>query len=55
MQIGVLKDVARITVVDDKRGIVFERYDLFKNGVVLHLQDDGRTLKVFPRPVEEEE
>lgn len=40
-------NVTRITVVTDE-GIVFERYDAFKNGVTLSLQDDGRTLKVFP-------
>lgn len=39
--------VTRITVVSDK-GVEFERYDLFENGVELHLQDDGRTLKIFP-------
>lgn len=54
MQIGVLKDVTRITVVGPD-GAVFERYNLFEDGVVLHLQDDGRTLKVFPRVAEEEE
>jgi hypothetical protein len=45
----VLRDVTRISVVTEREGLVFERYDLFTGGVELHLQDDGRTLKVFPR------
>ena len=43
-----LPDVTRLTVVD-RNGVVFERYDLFKNGIEIHLQDDGRTLKIFER------
>lgn len=42
------KDVTRITVVG-KNGVALEDYNLFKNGCEIHLQDDGRTLKVFPR------
>jgi hypothetical protein len=45
-----LDKVTRITVVTDE-GIVFERYGAFKEGVYLSVQDDGRTLKVFPREV----
>jgi len=41
------EDVTRLTVVGP-HGMAFERYDLFPNGVELHLQDDGRTLKLFP-------
>jgi hypothetical protein len=40
-------DVTRITVVG-KNGIALEDYKLFKHGAEVHLQDDGRTLKVFP-------
>lgn len=42
-----LPDVTRVTVVSDK-GVEFEKYNLFENGVEIHLQDDGRTLKIFP-------
>lgn len=45
-----LPDVSRITVVSDA-GREFEKYDLYENGVEVHLQDDGRTLKIFPRRV----
>jgi hypothetical protein len=41
--------VTRICVVDEESGIAFERYGFYRNGVELHLQDEGRTLKVFPR------
>ena len=41
-------DVTRITVVSDEHGRAFERYDMYKNGVDILLQDDGRTLKIFP-------
>lgn len=40
--------VTRVTVVSDK-GVEFERYNLFGSGIEIHLQDDGRTLKIFPR------
>lgn len=39
--------VTRVTVVSD-RGVEFEKYNLYSNGVEIHLQDDGRTLKIFP-------
>ncbi len=39
--------VSRVTVVLPS-GVAFERYDAYPNGVELHLQDDGRTLKLFP-------
>lgn len=48
MKIYTLDNVTRIAVVSSQ-GLVFEKYDLFSNGVELHLQDEGRTLKVFPK------
>lgn len=42
------EDVTRITVVGP-HGAMFEKYDAFPDGVELHLQDDGKTLKIFPR------
>lgn len=45
-----IPNVTRVTVVSD-RGVEFEKYNLFENGVEVHLQDDGRTLKIFPRSV----
>lgn len=41
-------DVTRITVVSEA-GREFEKYNLFEGGVDLFLQDDGRTLKIFPK------
>lgn len=46
-KIFAIEGVTRITVVTDK-GRVFEQYDAFTSGVELHLQDDGKTLKIFP-------
>ena len=43
-----LPKVSRVTVVSED-GVEFERYNLYENGVEIHLQDDGRTLKIFPR------
>lgn len=43
-----LPEVTRITVVTDE-GRAFERYDAFEGGVEVHLQDGGRTLKIFPK------
>ena len=43
-----LPAVTRVTVVSD-RGVEFEKYNLFEEGVEIHLQDGGRTLKIFPR------
>lgn len=40
-------DVTRITVVG-KNGLAYEDYTVLKGGCEIHLQDDGRTLKVFP-------
>jgi hypothetical protein len=46
--------VTRITVVGND-GIEYEKYDLFENGCEAHLQDGGRTLKIFPRQKESTE
>ena len=43
-----LRKITRITVVTDG-GREFEKYNAFENGIVLSIQDDGRTLKIFPR------
>lgn len=42
------EEVTRITLVTED-GVEFERYDMYPDGVEVHLQDDGRTLKIFPR------
>lgn len=42
-------DVTRITVVSQEHGRAFEAFDLYEGGVDLFLQDDGRTLKIFPK------
>lgn len=47
-----LTKVTRITVVQYPEGRVFERKNLYDNGVELSVQDDGRTLKIFPRQKE---
>jgi hypothetical protein len=39
--------VTRVTVVTAD-GLAFEQYDAYQHGVEIHLQDDGRTLKLFP-------
>ena len=44
-----LRKVTRITVVTDE-GREFEKYDAYAGGVVLSLQDGGKTLKVVPHP-----
>lgn len=54
MKFAEFPQVTRITVVG-KNGIALEDYNLFKEGCEVHLQDGGRTLKVFPKsdmPVE---
>ena len=43
-----LDNVTLITVVTED-GQVFEKYGAFPHGVTLSLQDDGKTLKVFPK------
>lgn len=49
MRLMRLTDVTRITVVTET-GIMFEKYNAFKHGVELHVQDDGRTLKIIHAP-----
>lgn len=46
-----LSKVTRITVVSDEKR-EFEKFNLYKQGVELSLQDDGRTLKILPQKVE---
>lgn len=46
MKLMRLTDVTRITVVTED-GNIFEKYNAFKHGVELHVQDDGRTLKII--------
>jgi hypothetical protein len=46
--------VTRVTIVGAE-GIAFEQYDLYRDGAEIHLQDGGRTLKVFPRMAEGDE
>ena len=46
-KVAEFKDVTRVTLVG-KNGLAYEDYNLFKGGCEVHLQDDGRTLKVFP-------
>jgi hypothetical protein len=48
MRYAQFPEVTRVTVVGEQ-GIEFERYNLFTDGAEVHLQDAGRTLKVFPR------
>ena len=43
--------VTRVTIVGPE-GLEFEKYDLFPDGAEAHLQDGGRTLKIFPRQAE---
>lgn len=42
-----LRKITRVTVVTNE-GVVFERYEAYESGVILSIQDDGRTLKIFP-------
>lgn len=51
--IAVLPKVTRLTVVRED-GTYFEKYDMYRSGVDIYMQDEGRTLKIFPRSTEEE-
>jgi hypothetical protein len=42
-----LPKVTRITIVGEN-GTLFEQYEAFTEGVEIHLQDGGHTMKVFP-------
>lgn len=48
-----LTRVTRVTVVS-REGRVLDLYNEYSNGVEIYLQDDGRTLKIFPRKEQEE-
>ncbi len=50
MKVTEFENVTRITVVREE-GLAFEDYHAYAMGVEVHLQDDGRTLKIFPRIV----
>lgn len=45
-----LRRITRVTVVSQD-GREFEKFNLYESGVVLSIQDEGRTLKLFPREV----
>lgn len=45
-----LEKVTRITVVTNEQGRVLDEWDAYQHGVEIHLQDDGRTLKILPAP-----
>lgn len=47
-----LKDVTRVTVVTDV-GREFEKFNAYADGVSILVQDDGRTLKIIPRRLED--
>ena len=49
MKITDLEKVDRVVIVSDFGGRVYDVGSLYGNGVELHLQDNGRTLKIFPR------
>lgn len=42
------EEVTRVAVLSQTNGRVFEQYDIYKGGAEVHIQDEGRTLKVFP-------
>lgn len=42
-------NVTRITVVSEEYGRAFEKFDLYEGGVDIFIQDDGRTMKIFPK------
>lgn len=44
-----LSSINRVTIVDSDHGLCFEKRNLYENGCFLLIQDDGRTLKIFPR------
>lgn len=39
----------RVTIVGNSSGILFESYNAWPGGAELHQQDEGRTLKLFPK------
>lgn len=54
MKYGVFPKVTRVTIVGPN-GVEYEAYNLFDDGAEIHLQDGGRTLKVFPQIKQAEE
>lgn len=40
-------EVTRVTVIGHD-GVAFERYNLYVDGAEVHIQDEGRTIKIFP-------
>ena len=49
MKVLSLNLVDRVVVVPDGGSRLYDVSNLYENGVELHLQDNGRTLKIFPR------
>lgn len=50
----ILPAVTRVTIVS-KNGREYERFQLWDpEGVEIHIQDDGKTIKVFPLRANEE-
>lgn len=47
MKMASFPQVTRVTLVG-KNGLAYEDYNLMKGGAEVHLQDNGRTLKVLP-------
>lgn len=43
-------DVTRLVIVGPE-GKILEKWHLYPDGVEVHVQDEGSTLKVFPRRV----
>lgn len=48
MKVNEFENVTRLCVVSGDE-VEFDAYNMYPNGVEIHLQDDGRTLKIFPR------
>lgn len=48
MKLMNLGAVRNLVVIDENTGRAFERNAMYTEGVELHLQDSGATLKVFP-------
>lgn len=49
-----LSKVTRVTVVTED-GIQYENYNAYKDGCVVMLQDEGRTVKILPSQFKEEQ
>lgn len=49
MKVSEFENVSRVVIVPGVESSVYERWALWTEGVEIHLQDDGRTLKIFPR------